>query len=130
MMKANELRTGNWVCVDNDSDLITVVDGITLDAVHLVGNAVNNRYEQVFPIQLTEDWILNLGFEETYNSNYTQRFDLMATMNHGYIFGINIDKKLNTLSFRFWGKEIGVKYVHEVQNLYFVLSGNELTYKV
>ncbi len=64
--------------------------------------ALNNEIN-LKPISLTEEWVMELNCPETFLSKDTGGF--FAWFN---------------------GEKIYIKYVHELQNLYFVLRGNEL----
>ena len=146
-MKANELRIGNLITIDNsvywaklrDIPLIVTHIGQTMnikgESSHSVGcehiNQKPNTYyetysqfiENIKPIPLTEEWLLKFGFEKLtdksrgFNSN-------SYTYTKGISFIVHLNDKL--LSVNFWqGNE--KKYVHEIQNLFFALTGEELT---
>lgn len=83
--------------------------------------------EQYEPIQLTEQWLVKFGL--TYVCNHGRE------NKYGYInkYFIYFDQESNN-----WFIEIGgasesernehvcIKYVHQLQNLYFALAGEEL----
>jgi hypothetical protein len=137
-MTANELRIGNWYtsvkfgvpvqCELSDLDqLCTMADGAYDDP------PINEMFE---PIPLTEEWLLKLGFEQTY---------INISLGNDYFY-IDLNKR-NSLVIRprndlfvgcwewgFYGQIghggiINIKYVHQLQNLYFVLTGEELIMK-
>jgi len=79
------------------------------------------------PIPLTEEWLLKFGFEED-NYNYVMGV-------HQQIFSglmeFDFNERLNC-----WEFSIGscndltrIQYVHQLQNLYFALTGEELKIK-
>lgn len=73
------------------------------------------------PIQLTEDWLLKLGFQGSIHSGYGKD---VVELNY-----ITIDSHFQ-MEYRIAGIDrwflVDVKYVHQLQNLYFALTGNEL----
>lgn len=116
-MKANELRIGNWVTellVNNNSFVDTPIQ------LHTVGeyviSAVNNN--KVKPIKLTEEWLIKFGFES----------NGIAFLKNGYIIWIQENKYVFALYEAYSNNELftEIKYVHQIQNLYFALTGNEL----
>lgn len=76
------------------------------------------------PIPLSEDVLLKLGFENSYRSDYT------ITMHHktNDKFGIKINNATG-ISLVYLGIPIRVEYIHQLQNLYHALTGEELTFK-
>jgi hypothetical protein len=100
-MKTNELRLGNLIIEDGKQ---TEFNG---DFYHWCDDIMK-------PITLNEDWLIDFGFYqveldngEKYYQNY--RFRLNCNYN-GFYYSRNLD----------------VKYVHQLQNLYFALIGVEL----
>ena len=140
-MKANELRIGNYVkgVSDNYTDrenklgeYIFPVAVIGKDFVKLdIGFDALESYENrpiisyllsdLKPIPLTEEWLLKFGFELDYESHWssTQEFLLLEQLGDSYI-------KLCDGHFH---DSIEMKFVHQLQNLYFALTGEELKIK-
>ena len=103
-MKANELRIGNYV---NDS--------IGLITIGLNGNI---KFADAYhPIPLTEEWLVKFGFEKTTKWNNVQHTKGILQIRNLYILFV---KGRN----QSW---INLKHVHQLQNLYFALTGEELT---
>lgn len=112
-MKATELRIGNLY--DHNGEYKTV----TADVILEVWVAERNW---VKPISLTEEWLLKFGSTGTYG-NWQYTLPVGAITFH---FRRNIE----------WYSELGgiylgskIKYVHQLQNLYFALTGEELKTK-
>jgi hypothetical protein len=107
-MKANELRIGNLV-YDTKGD----VNIINLEAMTYI---CKESLNQVKPIPLTDEWLLKFGFEKDgtwfTKSGFGISIDNLKWQMKGYI--ATFDKCL---------------YVHQLQNLYFALTGKELTFK-
>jgi hypothetical protein len=121
-MKASELRIGNLVF---DKYKITQVDKYFYQSAECFWT---NEFK---PIQLTEEWLLKFGF---IRHHYDYANDVI------YIKNI-ADNEIDNAEFE-WGvypNELGsgiqiknrksLKYVHQLQNLYFALTGEELTFK-
>lgn len=109
-MKTSDLRIGNWV-MGNEPFQIDL-DGLNRFDIHYKLNEVD-RYE---PIKLNEEWLERLGFEYT----------LAGWYDYG-IFGVNIEENRAVESLGDFHNQFKLpKYVHELQNLYFALTGREL----
>ena len=110
-MDAKELRIGNYV---NKHGNLNIIDGIAIGFISTsIGGAIfQNKIE---PILLTEEWLLKFGF---YKSNVTARIDLYPE-DDGVYFYFNIDP----------AKRVKIEYVHQLQTLFFALTGEELTFE-
>ena len=115
-MNATELRIGNllWDIEDDYLVKVEMIDGYEKSI-----NGFNETYfEIVKPIPLTEEWLLKFGFEKS--------LDYWMKVNSGFFFGIKTDGYALTL-FDDTMPINCVKHVHQLQNLYFALTGEELT---
>ena len=116
-MKAEELRIGNIILLDDEEIILTGIKGNTVfwkngfDMTGLTGSEIK-------PIPLTEEWLLKFGFVQFPASNLWDKEDFWA-----------IYKKVNTDEWRCDHLEMQFKYVHQLQNLYFALTGEELQLK-
>ena len=113
-MKASELRIGNYIFLTKDvnkSYVITKTSGAIIDYIEC--ESVLSK-----PILLTEEWLLKFGFEKGSLIYKNDSFNLNGEI---------VFKGEN--SFRYFGLETKIKYVHQLQNLYFALTGYELTIK-
>lgn len=120
MIQPNELRLGNWVKQDGD------IEQVTFKTFELL-NDLDTYYVDAIP--LTEERLLKCGFEkldrngELYFLN-GDCFELHQFNQYGhfsYTCGDNI--KGNFVSTR-------VDSLHQLQNLYFALTGKELEIKI
>lgn len=120
MIQATELRVGN-LCFRNGklrtidvNDISNIWDENRLNPYgHRLIEEISSLYE---PIPITTEWLLKWGFKSC-NMNY--RFILgkfTYNVGSGWFFG---NKKIR--------KQI---YVHQFQNTYFTLTGEELTLSV
>jgi hypothetical protein len=121
-MIANELRIGNYVY-----DTLGKVNKIDLEAITYI---VKEPHNQVKPIPLTEEWLLKFGFIEYIDFGVKMgTYDKIPLC--GFTYSIHTKKvmimhKGNSISH--W-LNINIDYVHQLQNLYFALTGEELTFK-
>ena len=140
-MKANELRIGNFVKVNNQkyrpelSDKILVVSGIHTNRVtdkFKSGTSISfydyyDKYkdtsgqflEFIEPIPLTEKWLERFGFgkcDEHEMSIATPFIDISVDWHFNRCFLYDSNHTINNF-----------KYVHQLQNLYFSLTEEELT---
>jgi len=140
-MKKNELRIGNLVSINNDiwgefkrvPMIVTKIDSDTDDMFPVSTGAVSvksldkmypNDFAQfdefIEPIKLTEEWLLNFGFYKHNNAWKIGKQNLYPNFN----FSIWKDMSVNSAEF-----PVKLQYVHQLQNLYFALKGEELTIK-
>jgi hypothetical protein len=132
-MKANELRIGNLVKCNFlgntykdrnpyfGSNIFSIYsackDFVKLDLGH---NALQKvEILEIKPIPLTEEWLLKFGFDKKGNKG---KLNVILSGNFGY--------KNGKTYFNSWViLESQPKYVHQLQNIYFALTGEELTFK-
>jgi len=138
-MEAKELRIWNLVTdqfYDSFNNVITIDSitdkGINVTAVdsdkpygmHTAILEVEYEFDKLKPIPLTEEWLIKLGFKVRRN-NYFRKGDLQINISHNYdvtnAWLLSFDES--------YSLEIIVGYVHQLQNLYFALTGEELTIK-
>jgi len=129
-MKANELRIGNIVfdTVGRCNTYVNIIAPWKEDPNEWVVSTSNMPplfNSSVEPIPLTEEWLKRLGFEKlTYKSKGFKSDSYSYTGGPSLI--VHFDGV--RLSVNFWqGNE--KRYVHQLQNLYFALTGEELTIK-
>lgn len=122
-MKASELRLGNLFIEEYTNSIIQVIQ-LETDKIFFSLKFVSQW--QAKPIPLTEEWLLKFGFEKNFNNFYEKLInkdedDFIGKLTD-YGFAYYIDKKDNY-------PLIYIKYVHQLQNLYFALTSEELTIK-
>ena len=107
-MKASELRLGNWVEDENGY--------YQIESEHLQDEVF--PYLQTWEIPLTEEWLLKFGFVKHKTTDIYPTFaKQMFNWNDGILYIIG------------YGFMNHIKYVHQLQNLYFALTGEELVVK-
>lgn len=124
-MNAKELRIGNLVY-----DTEGKVNTISLDALKYLVKYGDTNLCQAKPIPLTEEWLLKLGARKNNlpNGYWISVTNLKAEL-HFETFD-NTDEIVTTLISQSCELILDrIKYVHTFQNLYFALTGEELTIK-
>ena len=123
MIKANELRIGNLFIEENSNKIIEVIG---LDKKTVVFSWKFLYQWQAKPIPLTEEWLLKFGFENVHTDWFYK--DIAKTNSYQFCFNICLSNGKITLDSGFDENSIiKLKYVHQLQNLYFALTGAELT---
>lgn len=141
-MKANELRIGNYF-LDRGGNILQLhfwegPDKLAMNNIHggITFHPLTEYIGEAKPIHITEEWLLRFGFEKIKNESYINgyefrlmhdesiRFDGIGTL--GWLSGKNKYLVVNTLC---RGNYVcnAVRHVHELQNLYFVITGEEIT---
>jgi hypothetical protein len=120
-MKANNLRLGNLFIEETTYNLIEVI-GLEKDRIIFSGRFLEKW--QAKPIPLTYYWLLKFGFKQTGSTAYSFDKFICEYFLQDVIVSFRI--KVNPADSLFI-KDI--KHVHELQNLYFALAGEELEVK-
>lgn len=118
-MIAKELRIGNYV-FEYEDDELTNIDCWEFERARLENTP--NEMNWLYPIPLTEEWLLKFGLKlndcDNYETEYTYRLNMpfiVLDREDGYYY---ID-----------APNMRLEYVHQLQNLYFALTGEELNIK-
>ena len=123
-MKANELRIGNLLLDRGDKvlrldywDFMKPAQRMFIEDSEV--HPLTEDLQYCKPIPLTEEWLLKFGFNRrqindliSYNTNQLQLYQYAS--NNNKIF------------FEYADGEVQLKYVHQLQNLHFALTGMEL----
>ena len=118
MIQANELRIGNLVYEKHCDDSLHIA---VVALIQKYGDATKIRTENGWyaeePIPLTEEWLIKFGFVSSmFEDNVFIHYNGMKYF-------------LETQQLHFLTIELNFKYVHILQNIYFALTGEELTIK-
>lgn len=126
-MKASELRIGNLTNLG-------VVYKIEEDRFYVYdkdGTNFGSYWAKIEPIPLTEEWLLRFGFK--YKKCGMCGQDQWANMDFWYIdtqSGEAIVLRGNIKNTKIlYPHFTSIYYVHQLQNLYFAITGEELTIK-
>ena len=118
-MKAQELRIGNLLSVGADKTTI-VTDILTKDFEGWSFLCYGYTESRVSPIPLTEEWLLKFGFSCHKNGFYFKDDWFRVYWEDDILFYCWAENNM---------PEVKLEYVHQLQNLYFTLTGEELTIK-
>ena len=132
-MKANELRIGNFVGLQNKGEILKVkaisedVEGgfiVKTQTVQGISGRVGpNPLSELSPIPLTEEWLFKFKLKKLKGSFMM------------YIGDNELEYRINDSELAIWGADgsteghnfrVKIDYVHQLQNLYFALTGEEL----
>lgn len=157
-MNVREIRIGNWI-FDDEGCLCKVIGlspfdhsvrcdeiegcNILVDVFPQDGRILSG-YEtdspDCKPIPITEEWLLRFGFKKGGTPNYNFKLIDQEEIQEFYIFCNHIGDQNN---YRFGitlvdseytetdelSISLQIQYVHQLQNIYFSLTGEELTIK-
>jgi len=111
-MKASELRLGNLIYdIPERGGKIISVNKVWID-----DDGESLYFDLCNPIPLTEEWLLKFGFEKK-DSIFSKTLLFGILQKNGIFFCEIMEGGVN------------VKCVHQLQNLYFALTGEELEIK-
>ena len=131
-MKRNELRIGNLVDLGNRIAKIIEISNLSCVVVDLEETQDTiEDYERTKPIPLTEEWLYKFGFKDIDKGDHD--YNTYTDSNHDYYLQIDVrkkDGKYSILDNSFDDLRdfsmVDISYVHQLQNLYFALTGEEL----
>jgi hypothetical protein len=126
-MKANELRIGNLLLDRGDKllrldywDFMKPAQRMFIEGSEV--HSLTEDLEYCKPIPLTAEWLLRFGFYQS--MSWTYAIELKGNLKLVYYLG----EKVWSIGFKSYSDFSNLKYVHQIQNLYFALTGEELTY--
>ena len=122
-LDSHEIRLGNTYKIElgdgtYKSDLINLED-----LSNLLDDDLDDFYQAM---EIDESWLIRLGFKAVSDISYSfpKPYDNLELAYYGSINGF----KKGWVITKLFGLSNGIKYVHELENLYFALTGEELTY--
>ena len=126
-MKENELRLNNLVMVNYKTDILAIVTWIQEGSINVVFdrqpdliNGAVCSVNDLKPIRLTEEWLLKGGAEKKKSHWGYDRFTLLYSKDYNF-FSVRDAETLAYIT--------KVEFVHEWQNLVFILNGTEIIFK-
>ena len=121
-MEASELRIGNYYAIaENDGIKYKQIKYLVESESDFFSNG-DNITQAAKPIPLTEEWLLKFGFEKI--GGY-----LWDCKKLGENRFLNNPFSPTHFEVRGFIPKSHIQYVHQLQNLYFALTGEELTIK-
>jgi hypothetical protein len=122
-MKAEELMIGNWVYTHLH---LPFEQRSAVDATMMVDIA--GGFIEAKPIPLTEEWLEKFGFEKTSGISYSSGEEKRTNIWRKDKFTYNGWNGWWVMKRKFSGKNL--QHVHQLQNLYYALTGEQLTIKL
>lgn len=118
MIKNNEIRVGNWLEWNKKPfKVCAIFRNVTENELWAKDN------NELYPIPLTEEILLKCGWGKgEYDSEYIDNVSLKQE-----VLGYNVNNKMLYIETNADVIEINhIHYLHQLQNLYFALTGKEL----
>ena len=115
-MKATELRIGNIVMCEGLIQTVECICDTDSGEAECCLSLYGNYAISISPIPLTEEWLLKFGFK-VYNEHGWYEINNYHQIN---LIGDYLVNGVQCISNK-------INYVHQLQNLYFATTGNELT---
>ena len=129
MIKVNDLRIGNWLYYTHTAKHPMQVIGVRNDWVSL--DFAESREDEVNPIPLTEKLLKRLRFKNLGEESTRDTRILVFKKNEFYIGLDNGFWLLNHSNNSYYTFALRrLKYVHELQNAYYAMTGKELNIKL
>lgn len=121
MIKASELRIGNIVECSGE---VYTVNGIpNSNTVLLYGWPYKEPPVSIRPVILTEEWLLKLGFSRS-------ALPFSDGVYEGPIIDHRVEYNAGSFMYCLWSQHLrNMEHVHQLQNLYHALTGEELQIK-
>lgn len=130
MIKPTELRIGNSIYYKSGRIQVTMIGEYGIQSKTKT-TCINAKFDttDLSPIPLTEEWLLRFSFEEVKGIGYKK--DVLSFGKIVLYFNEDGDYKFCELVQQ-RGYALGhpeVEHVHQLQNLYHALTGEELEFK-
>jgi len=113
-LSSNELRIGNYIYFDKVPCQIHLSDFDNCDEI------MNQMDEDYQPIPLSEQWLKDFGFEYNDYQEWIKPDIKIETVDYPFHFDYDDPR------FKQMYCTVEIEYVHQLQNLYFALTGKEL----
>lgn len=131
-MEAKNFRIGNWISTEKGDKQVESIDETGIIDVETIDHD-GFYYYNYQPIPISPEWLKRFGFVKDNNGNYwidlqTHYLELMPSNGYWYPVYAQVPEMSHEDEQRVSTNRI--EFVHELQNLFFALTGNELEMKV
>lgn len=123
MIKLSDIRVGNWI--QNNSVLCIGEREFEVYPMFIcqLAHCHNQEATNAEGISLTEEWLIKFGFDK--ESTYLYR-----RVTNDFAFAFSVSRiSVDSWACPAFAIRHPIKYVHQLQNLYFALTQEELTLK-
>lgn len=124
-MQANEVRIGNYVSLSGEKKLkVNEIYRSGFYAADEKSVSFKNTWSEIEPIPLTEEWLVNFKLRQSMElTNYWTEDEEMNVFidSEGIHYSIMLNNDGDFLKIK------KLEYVHQLQNLYFSLTGKDLS---
>jgi len=115
-MKAKDLRIGNYVNMDGYPAEVFKITKAFIGC----GRFRQKNFDEIEPIPLTEEWLIKFGFNKEHNEEWECNIPVFYLWYNESFKCFQISPNSN------FPTTLLIKYVHQLQNLYFALTGEDL----
>lgn len=138
MIAANELRIGNWIdaeigTIKKPKKVNTIINGVYTSTPppsvesYIISYSRSIRLSNLFPIPITPEILEKCGFLQHHDDCYNHVMYIKKVFDGGkLLWGVYPNEIGGGVVIR---KAKPLESLHQLQNLYFALTGEELTYK-
>ena len=127
-MEAKELRIGNFIRFEDDE---TTIEKIVVTYQHI--RVISKGLAEYKPIPLTKEWFVKFGFKKPMFGHGWENGYVELKCPEEIACSPIDDENDKNLYLHSGGEyqlsEVPVKYVHQLQNIFWCLMGEELTLK-
>lgn len=137
-MEINELRIGNWVKVNDPIFGVNTYKVATIrdNGIITLNDNMSCLVDNIEPIELTGDILINIGFKKGYNEIYSKT--IKDDFNECNVSYQNIsDNKYSFVAYEYKNGKLkrkmildNIQYLHELQNVFFSFTNQELEIKL
>ena len=132
-MKVKELKIGNYLFFEKEIQQVSSIHSD--ETIRLKANADENCHgcysvtqTNIKPIPITEEWLIKFGYVKFKSNEIYNEWGLIidGILKYKIIETVNYLKNNSKFTIPNSDKPIMIQYIHQLQNLYFVLTGEEL----
>ena len=129
MINARDLRIGNLICYDPLYPIPKEIEGIINDKEIATDYRKLLTIDDIYPILLTREWLIKCGVVNNDTANWRGGLtNCLMIKGEKPFFGYTV-REGNTYRFYYQNSTGEARYVHQLQNLYYCICGQELEIK-
>ena len=131
MIDSNEVRIGNLVNYNEDGygfdDYVVIIEPHEIHTYRTIAERIKNA--EFHPIPITPEWLERLGFEKRISPKGHENWVMYSQ--HHFAFVLREITPFIGFTYHSYGTDhsLQIDHVHQLQNLYHALTGQELTVK-